>query len=472
MTEFGGSRRATDPWRPHRWRWPHSLYGRLVLVPTALLVLGLLCTIGIIFLHAKGRIAAEVTSSLQLGHDLATAALRNVADADSPAKAFESLMRDLPRGRHVQFDLKTFATGSSPESQSQIGDVVYSYSQILAPLLAPPPVLQAFPVVVRGLTVGQLSVSSNPTNEIAEIIGEVELVSAVLIGLCVLTVGGLLITVRQSLRPLEWLSDGFDRLEREDYQHIAAVPVLELEHVGRQFNLLAESLQRVTSDNRLLIDRLFSMQDKERKEIAAELHDEFGPVLFAIRAEAACIMKSAACDGEFRTHAQSIAELTDSIQRVNYRMLERLRPMILEQMGLRQALEQLIAFWRSRYTQVSWSLQVHADFDDWDEVVNLTLYRAAQEGITNAMRHGQPSAIKVSLKYEPTGDVVLAIEDNGRGLPQSVRYGFGLLGMTDRVRQLRGSLSLRSVQPGVVVEVRIPQREQSLIETPHANPAD
>jgi two-component system, NarL family, sensor histidine kinase UhpB len=470
--ESGGSGRVTEPWKPKGWRWPRSLHGRLVLIPTALLVLGLFGTISIIFLRAQGRIAAEVTSSLQLGHDLATAALRNVADADSPPRAFQSLVRDLPRGRHVQFDLKAFATGSSPENQWRIGDVVYPYSQFLAPLLAPPPVVQAFPVVVRGLTVGKLTVSSNPTNEIAEIIGEVELISAVLIGLCTLTVGGLLITVTQSLRPLEWLSDGFDRLEHEDYRPIAPVPVLELERVARQFNLLAKSLQRVTADNRLLIDRLFSMQDQERKEITAELHDEFGPVLFAIRAEAACIMKSATCNREFHAHAQSIAELTDSIQRVNYRMLERLRPLILEQMGLHHALQQLIGFWRTRYTHVAWSLTLPADFDDWDEAVSLTLYRAAQEGITNAMRHGQPSAIDVTLICDPTEGIVLAIQDNGRGLPTSFRYGFGLLGMTDRVRQLGGSLIIRSLRPGVIVEIRIPQREQAAIETPHANLAD
>ena len=188
---------ATDQSNARKRPWPRSLHGRLVLIPTALLLLGLVATIGIIFLHAQSRIAAEVTSSVRLGHDPATAALRNVADAERPADALDSLVQDLPQVRHVQFDLQAFASGAAPASQRRIGDVAYPYSQVLAPLLAPPPVVQTFPVVVHGLIVGKLIMSSHPTDEIAEIIGEVELFSGVLIGLCTLTVTALLAKLAQ-----------------------------------------------------------------------------------------------------------------------------------------------------------------------------------------------------------------------------------------------------------------------------------
>jgi hypothetical protein len=85
--------------------WPRSLHGRLVLIPSALLLLGLLGTIGVIFSQAKGRIGAEVTSSVRLGHDLAVTALRNVAVAASQSAAFAALTQDLPPVRHVEFGL-------------------------------------------------------------------------------------------------------------------------------------------------------------------------------------------------------------------------------------------------------------------------------------------------------------------------------------------------------------------------------
>jgi len=454
------------------WHWPRSLHVRLVLIPAALLAVGLLGTIGVIFLHARSRISAEVTSGVQLGHDLATAALLNVVEAGSRTEAFESLERSLPRVRHVQFELEAFGNNRSHETLWRIGDKVHSYSEFLAPLLAPAPVEQRFPVVVGGATVGRLTVRSNPSDEISEIIGEVELFSGVLIGLCFLTVGGLLITVRHSLRPLQSLSDGFDRLEQGNYETIAVSPVRELDRVSRQFNSLAGALQRITSDNRLLIDRLFSMQDRERKELAAELHDEFGPVLFAIRAETACILRVSPSDVETRARAQSIAELTDGIQRTNYRILERLRPLILEEMGLAQALRHLVTSWKTRYPQISWSLDVAPGFDDRNEAEGLTLYRAAQEGITNAIRHAGATIIEVRLKSGPPGKAGLVVRDNGRGLPVPCRYGFGLLGMAERVRQLGGSLTVSSTGPGVTVEVSLPTQGQKVTEATHADPVD
>jgi two-component system sensor histidine kinase UhpB len=274
------------------------------------------------------------------------------------------------------------------------------------------------------------------------------------------------------LRPLQLLTEGFDRLEHDDYRPIADIPVTELARVARQFNLFAASLERVTSDNRLLIGRLLSLQDHERKEVAAELHDEFGPVLFGIRAEAACMMKAVPNSTDIFARAQSIAELTDGIQRVNYRMLERLRPLVLEQMGVSQALRQLLSSWQSRSLNIAWSLDVPAGLDSPDETVALTLYRATQEAVTNAVRHAQATAIEVRLTQEPTGGFTLTIRDNGRGLPTSVRYGFGLLGMMERVRQVGGSLSVSAARPGVIVAITVPSHESRVMETVHADPVD
>ncbi len=452
--------------------WPQSLHGRLVLVPCTLVMLGLLGTIGIIFLHAKSRISAEVTSSVQLAHDLAITELRNVAGAGSQSAAFAALAHDMPRVRHVQFHLAAAGDIALPVTQPRTSGILRPRTSILASLLAPPPVVQSFPVVVHGDTVGRLIVQSNPAAEIDEIISEVELFSLMIVGFCLLTVVGLVLTVRQSLRPLQSLTEGFDRLEHGDYRPIADIPVAELAHVARQFNLFAASLERVTSDNRLLIDRLLSLQDRERKEVAAELHDEFGPVLFGIRAEAACIMKAVPNGTDIFARALSIAELTDGIQRVNYRMLERLRPLVLEQMGLSQALRQLLSSWQSRSLEIAWSLDVSAGLDIPDDTVALTLYRATQEAVTNAVRHAQATAIEVRLAREPTGGFMLTICDNGRGLPTSFRYGFGLLGMMERVRQVGGSLSVSTARPGVVVTITVPSHEPRLMETVHADSVD
>jgi len=467
-----------------------SLRGQLVLIPTVILFAGLVMIVGTVLLEAHARIAAEVTSAMQLGRELVITALRNVAAASSPALAFEQLAQDLPRARHVQFELVPSDGTLFGGSHLRIGEDQPGSRPWLARLLALPPMEQVFPVTVRDDVVGEIRLRSNSADEIAEIVGEVKLFSGTLVGLCLLVVITLLWAVRRSLSRVQLLADSFDRLERGDYRQIAPIPVVELRRVGQQFNRLAQSLRRVTADNHLLIDKLLSVQEQERKQLAAELHDEFGPALFGIRAETACILKLISADtqqsAQVRTHARAIAELTDGIQKLNYRMLDRLRPLVLEQMGLSEALRQLIASWQARYPNIMWRLTIPRGFDEPTEAVSLTLYRVIQEAATNAVRHAQASAIEIrldrqagygterSLRANGTQRIHLSVEDNGKGLPDNLCYGFGLLGMTERVRQLGGTLTITNARTtGVVVQAQVPEQKQAVIaESVDADSAD
>ncbi len=221
-----------------------------------------------------------------------------------------------------------------------------------------------------------------------------------------------------------------------------------------------------------MIGRLLSLKDRDRKEVAAELHDEFGPVLFGIRAEAACIMKVVPTCADIFARAQSIAELTDGIQRVNYRMLERVQPLVLEQMGRSEALRQLLSSWHSRSLNIARSLDVLTGLDTPDETVALTPCRATQEAVTHAVRQPKGTAIEVRLAREPTEQFTLTIRENERGLPTSFRYGFGLPGMMERVRQVGGSLSVSTARPGVIVATTVPSHGPRAMETAHADSVD
>jgi two-component system, NarL family, sensor histidine kinase UhpB len=467
---------------------PRSLRNHLVVIPTVILFAGLVTTVGTILLDAQARIAAEVRSAMELGRDFITTSLHNVADANGPVLAFEQLAEELPRVRHVQFELVPGDGTLFQGSYLRGGEDLSSPRPWLARLLAPAPQEQVFPVIVRGAAVGEIRLRSNSADEIAEIVDEVELFSSALVALCLLIVGSLLLSVRRSLRPVQVLADGFDHLERGDYRPIAPIPVLEFRRMGQQFNCLVQSLRRVTEDNHRLIDKLLSVQEEERKQLAAELHDEFGPALFGIRAEAACILKSLPAEGlessRIQTHARAIAQLTDGIQKLNYRMLDRLRPLVLEQMGLSEAMRQLLASWQMRYPHIIWSLAMPQRFAQPAEAANLTLYRIVQEAVTNVIRHAEASAVEIRIVPErragggcpqsPTGVIAVSVSDDGKGLPDSFRYGFGLLGMSERVRQLGGTLSIRNTSPkGVIVQALIPQYELTAIKEPtHADPAD
>jgi two-component system sensor histidine kinase UhpB len=156
-------------------------------------------------------------------------------------------------------------------------------------------------------------------------------------------------------------------------------------------------------------------------------------------------------------------------------MLDRLRPLVLEQMGLRHAIGELVASWRVRYPQIKWSLDLRDDFREPSEELALALYRLVQESVTNAIRHARGSAIEICLDRWAPGEanqgIRLSVRDDGAGLPDGIRYGFGLLGMTERVRQLGGTLSIINAHPtGVIVEALIPTEDVKGAPI-HADPA-
>jgi two-component system sensor histidine kinase UhpB len=459
--------------------WPVSLRGQIVLIPTTLLFIGLIGMIGIVMLHAHARIATEIASGVQSGSDLVTAELRDVADASSTDVAFEHLEQALPQVRHVQFRLVHSGAAEQERTARTPDESGLRPRPWLARILAPQPVEQVFPVIVKGHSVGEVRLRSQSADEIGEIVDEVELFTAALLILSVLTVTALLWSVERSLRPLRLLAEGFNRLEFGQYEPIASIRLVELRRIGEQFNHLAQSLRRVTADNHRLVDKLLSVQEQERKELAAELHDEFGPTLFGIRAEAASIMRATLReqDGVW-DHARTIADLTEAIQKLNYRMLDRLRPLVLEQMGFGAAVRQLVADWQARHPSLAWSLEMEGDFDDCEEASGLALYRILQECITNAVRHAHASGVLIQVKRLSNRDggnsIFLSVRDDGRGFPDQFPQGFGLLGMAERVRQIGGVLKICNASPaGAVLEILIPAAVETLTrETIGADPAD
>ena len=205
------------------------------------------------------------------------------------------------------------------------------------------------PISIKGKP-GSLLITSHPNDEMAEIwdgiVTQLQIGSAIAIALFLITSR----VVSRALAPIQTLSEAMTKIEAGGYDtRVKPDGPPELAAICDKLNHLAAALGDAVDDKRRLAERVVSLQDVERKEIARELHDEFGPYLFALRAHASALTRIAdARDPNVeatRKHGSAILEQVNALQQSNRRVLEKLRPVGLTELGLREALGALLRLW-------------------------------------------------------------------------------------------------------------------------------
>ena len=219
--------------------------------------------------------------------------------------------------------------------------------------------------------------------------------------------------------------------------------------------------KKLLQENRRLTRRLFTVQESERRHLARELHDELGQWLTAIQADAQAIHcvscktpdVCATCDES----AKAIVSGADQIHRVVRRILRRLRPAMLDQLGLTDSLKEIVGQWRTHHPEVFCELKLEGALDDLHETINITLYRTVQEALTNISSHADARRVSINLCREPE-HILLSVTDDGLGMNMHLpSLGLGLLGMRERAIAAEGEFSFASKPgQGLRIDVKLP----------------
>jgi signal transduction histidine kinase len=201
--------------------------------------------------------------------------------------------------------------------------------------------------------------------------------------------------------------------------------------------------------------RLVSLQDDERRDIARELHDELAPLLFSIRAGTIALVDAAPEAGNLGKPAQEVLQSVEALQQTNRRILDRLRPLYIEELGLAASVQTVLRNFRKQAPHIVLTDRIEPDLNGIDGPLARTIYRVIQEALTNVLRHAKASSAHVQATI--SGEtLVLEISDDGGGFPADNVFGRGLTGMQERVRALSGSLSLLRVDERTYVRCRLP----------------
>jgi two-component system, NarL family, sensor histidine kinase UhpB len=219
------------------------------------------------------------------------------------------------------------------------------------------------------------------------------------------------------------------------------------------------------SDSRELTRWIDQHVEAERKLIARELHDELGQSVTAMRSLALSIeQRVAAHDTHAAQAARVIAAESSRLYDAMHGIIPRLAPLVLDNFGLVEALNDLAERTRRSHEGVTLVTDFALGETPLHPELALTLYRAAQEGLTNALQHGQANAVGLRLRSD-AHQVELELVDQGRGLPAEGwrRSGhYGLRWLEERAQSLRGELTLQANVPlGVRLTVRMPLQHEA-----------
>ncbi|BDV35094.1 ATP-binding protein [Methylocystis iwaonis] len=411
-----------------------TLRARLSLLIGGVIIAGLGFGVSLLILHAGTRVSAEAEGATRLARELVQATLPRLSTTQNPRAVLAELMEDAGRLRHVRVILEGDAP-STPAAEKRAPDW---FSALV--FRAPAPTRVATPL-------GTIEIAASSQDEIAEIWEEIVWLAIGAAGVAAIAFALVSYAVSRALAPIGALSDALQRLEQGD--HAIRVPTdgsREFVMIAERIDSLAATLQRLDSENRQLLRRMIHVQDEERRAIARDLHDEIGPFLFTVRAGVGALARKAQSSGADPARlAEDCAKIDAQIaalQQVNRRILGRLRPAALEEMGLADAIEALARGWRETRAEIAIDLSLEGARAKLDETTAITAYRVVQEGLTNAFRHSGASRIAVAIARAGQR-LRVEVRDDGTGLPAAFTpAGLGLRGMSERVTALGGTLRL------------------------------
>ena len=236
-------------------------------------------------------------------------------------------------------------------------------------------------------------------------------------------------------------------------------------HARDELNLrlaAQQALALALEENRMLSQRSMQVQEEERRNLARELHDELGQSINAIKVDAVNIRDHSQAQPDIHTSAVAIIEVSNQVYDVVRSLMQRLRPVALDDLGLRSAVQYGVEQWQRRHAGVRCKFDAQGELDGLSEKVNITLYRLVQECLTNVAKHADAGRVSIALKRD--GDRVrFDFEDDGKGFdPSERKQGLGLIGLRERVESLDGKFELVSAPgSGVRIKAVIPAGEES-----------
>jgi two-component system, NarL family, sensor histidine kinase UhpB len=426
------------------------------LIVGVLTLLFVLAVLGLQLRNIRDSVREEVVAANRVATQLLDRTVWRYAAQGTPAML--GFLQGVGRVRSTEitlFDASGRAVYNSPPSPYKAGrDAPPWFAALVQPPLAAQSI--AFPD-------GRLVLQANASRAVLDAWDEALALLLVALGLLLVVNTGVYALVGRTVRPFGKIVAALGEVEGGRFgTALPSLPGREAGAIGAAFNRMVGELQHhidterravraemQLSDSRELTRWIEQHIEQERRLIARELHDELGQSVTAMRSMALSIAQRVhTLDPQAESAARLIADESSRLYDAMHGIIPRLSPLVLDHFGLGEALGDLVERTRRTQPEVSIHLQLALGDAAMQPDAALALYRATQEGLTNALRHGQATRLTICLTTQD-GGVELTVTDDGRGLPAdgigtAAGGHHGLLWLAERVQALDGRYALES----------------------------
>lgn len=425
-----------------------SLKFRLLTYINLLLLVAVTIGISVIIASAQKNVRQEILSTLSL----ATFAIENGIKKNPEIYLFQNEvdtigLANLNELRHLRiqfFDSSDQLRDQTSSDLSTISlppswfiDIIEKFSTVIPE--------KKINIKIRGKNSGYILIYPEPLYEYSEIWQQI--INGFFVILLFFGLVNIMIFIffYHTLKPINLIIEGFQKLEDENYKaRINKINVLELNIIGQNFNKMVKKLRESNNKIHKLSQDLINIQEQEKKELAINIHDELGQSITAIQAEAASIKKNK--NEESRIQAlDSIIKISKSMMLSTRNIIKKLSLGILDEMGFEIAINDMVETWSKRYPKVV----INYSFDkNINTLISPSfegrIYRIIQEALTNISKHSEPKKVNINLELDSKQkELEIKIFNDGIIQNSNAKNGVGLLGMMERVKQMKGIINFK-----------------------------
>jgi signal transduction histidine kinase len=215
-----------------------------------------------------------------------------------------------------------------------------------------------------------------------------------------------------------------------------------------------DEAEKASAERKMLIRKLNTIVEDDRKDIAVEIHDVLNAMLIRVRLDAQGIVGLAAKASpnriieEISERAHSIHKHANDLYKQCRGIVTRLRPEILDVLGLEQAIDEMVRNYNALQSHSEFTFKCQGDTTSLESSLSITAYRIVQEALSNVVKHARAQHVNVSVRVDHVRRVIdIAVSDDGVGFePARMTVGIGVIGMRERVVALGGELHIESAE--------------------------